>query len=988
MIETQVVVIGGGATGTGILRDLSMRGIAAILVEQDDLASGTSSRFHGLLHSGGRYVVSDPTSARECIEENMILRRIGRSCVEETEGYFVRTKEDDPAFEPTWLAACEACGIATEPVSIDEARRREPNLARDILAAYRVPDSAVDGFRLVHHNAMSANRYGGRCMTYCKVTGIDVRNGKVHGVSTMNIKTGEKKYIACEYIISAAGSWAGEVAQLAGLKINVAPDRGTLLAFNHRFTSRIVNRLRKPTDGDIFVPHGSIILFGTTSVPTSKPNDTRPTVAEVTFLLGIGKALFPAIHDYRILRAFAGTRPLYSPDAGTGRAATRNFVVIDHRLDGLEGMLSTTGGKFTTFRLMAEKACDHAAACLGVTTPCRTAEEPIIPEPEQGLLARAKKIFPTGGMELAVTRLGNALETAVTTAEKDPWKKLLLCECELVTLAEFETVAAEPASFSLGDIRRRTRLGMGTCQGSFCALRATGAMAENNALRTSTPREIFRQFVEERWHGIRPLLWGNQLREIELERGIYCATLNIDGSDGCTAHASKNGTAYIRPVRTAAMQTEPAAQPTLPPCGAHHDVIVVGAGFAGLVAAASAASRGKRTLVIANGAGALTIGGGGIDLLGYTRQGPVNGDPLAAMTSLPREHPYRLVGEEAILASLDFITALASQHGLPPLQAGSREHGNAWLPTAAGTMKPTWLTSSCMNPAVLVESSSFIVLGITGMKDFSPQMTALGLAAHPVFRGKRITHEQIPSPMATFSGSVRDTTALDIARFVDTAEGKKWLTEALASLGGDTEAVLIPSILGTKSRETFHAELEKTTGRRILELVCPPPSVTGLRIHSLLMEALSSLGVDIVEGATVSGALAGGAVCQSLVAATFGKKREYKASSFIIATGGLFSKGILTSSGRAFEPIFNLPIPTPASQDDWSLDTFFSRESHPFALMGVAANERLNPIDARGKVLFTNVHFVGRTLGGYDFALEKSGSGVALATGYYAGTLV
>ena len=98
MLETTVVVIGGGATGIGTLRDLCMRGIPAILLEQGGLAHGTSSRFHGLLHSGGRYAVGDNESARECIEENMILRRIGRQCIEETEGFFALTPEDDPAY--------------------------------------------------------------------------------------------------------------------------------------------------------------------------------------------------------------------------------------------------------------------------------------------------------------------------------------------------------------------------------------------------------------------------------------------------------------------------------------------------------------------------------------------------------------------------------------------------------------------------------------------------------------------------------------------------------------------------------------------------------------------------------------------------------------------------------------------------------------------------------------------------------------------------
>ena len=91
-----VIVIGGGATGAGTLRDLAMRGVKALLLEQRDLVHGTSSRFHGLLHSGARYAVKDADAGRECIEENRILRRIGTRCVEETEGFFVRSREDGP----------------------------------------------------------------------------------------------------------------------------------------------------------------------------------------------------------------------------------------------------------------------------------------------------------------------------------------------------------------------------------------------------------------------------------------------------------------------------------------------------------------------------------------------------------------------------------------------------------------------------------------------------------------------------------------------------------------------------------------------------------------------------------------------------------------------------------------------------------------------------------------------------------------------------
>lgn len=992
MERVQVVVIGGGATGTGILRDLSMRGIPALLVEKGDLASGTSSRFHGLLHSGARYAVNDPDAARECITENRILRRIGTSCVEETEGYFVRTPEDDPAFEGRWLAACHDCGIETVKIPVAEALYREPNLSRDALAVYRVPDSAVDGFRLVWHNVMSARRYGGDARTYCQAIGIETSGGSVIAVRVRDVRSGKEETIPCDYVINATGSWAGQAAAMAGLTVPVTPDRGTLLAFNHRFTNRVVNRLRKSSDGDIFVPHGSIVIFGTTSVPTDRPDDTTPPFSEVLDLLETGKALFPRIHEYRMLRAFAGTRPLYTPDASTGRAATRNFVILDHAHEGLRGMATITGGKFTAYRLMAEKTTDVAAGYLGVTAPCRTAEEPIIPAPGDGLMARARTLFPSGGMQLAVARLGDDLERAVAASERDPWKKLLLCECELVTLAEFETAAAESTSHSLGDIRRRTRLGMGTCQGSFCALRATGALVEENLLPDTAPRDLFRQFLQERWHGIRPLLWGTQLKEVELERGIYMATLNLDGEVtpvapeqpvSCPVFAPSGGTAPARADRPA---WNPARKSDGKP-GGEYDVIIAGAGFTGLVAAATAAERGKRVLVISRGAGALTIGGGGIDLLGYTGRGVVTGSPFDAFRGLPPAHPYAILGEKAVRDALDFLARIAARQNVTFLQAGSETAGNAWMPTAAGTMKPTWITGPSMDPCSLAAASSFVVFGVRGMKDFSPHLAASGLRHWAQFTGKTLDHELVPVPFADGS-AVRDITALDLACFVDSGEGLNWLGEALASLRSDAEAVLLPCILGTRPDSDAHAYLERVSGRKIIELFCPPPSVTGLRMRAVLMNHLRGLDVSFIENAIVTGAKTEGDRCLALTTRSQGREdqeRTHAAPSFIIATGGLFSEGIVTSPGMAREAVFGISLFAPPNQDDWSVPDFFA--SHPFGVMGVPVTGELLPVKGGGKPAFTNVRFAGRSLCGYDFAAEKSGTGVALVTGHVAGSL-
>jgi glycerol-3-phosphate dehydrogenase subunit B len=303
-------------------------------------------------------------------------------------------------------------------------------------------------------------------------------------------------------------------------------------------------------------------------------------------------------------------------------------------------------------------------------------------------------------------------------------------------------------------------------------------------------------------------------------------------------------------------------------------------------------------------------------------------------------------------------------------------------------MKPSWLTSSGMNPARIREASSFAVVGITGMKDFSAGMVLAGLTRCPQFSGRRMAAVSLPSPLPDPDSGIRDATALDLARFLDTPEGFRWLSRALIREAPGMETILIPSILGTRPDAALHARLEEETGRRILELFCPPPSVTGLRLLHALRSALRKTPLARVENAAVVRAAMEGTRCLALFTREGGRERRYEAKEFIIASGGLFGQGIETGPGSARETIFGLPVPMPGRVEDWSGPHFFRHERHPFARMGVAVSEDLLPLDENGKPLSANVRFVGRSLGGYDYATEKSGSGVALATGHFAGTRV
>src|SRR6476619_5128203 len=151
-LKTDVLVIGGGATGAAVAWDCALRGYATVLAERRDLAEGTSGRFHGLLHSGGRYAVKDPHAAVECIED--------------TGGLFVTTPDDDPAYGDRFLEGCAKTGVPTEEIDTAEALRREPRLNPGIKRAFTVPDGSIDAWKTVWAFAHAARGRGATVLPY------------------------------------------------------------------------------------------------------------------------------------------------------------------------------------------------------------------------------------------------------------------------------------------------------------------------------------------------------------------------------------------------------------------------------------------------------------------------------------------------------------------------------------------------------------------------------------------------------------------------------------------------------------------------------------------------------------------------------------------------------------------------------------------------------------------------------------------------------
>ncbi|MCU4718517.1 anaerobic glycerol-3-phosphate dehydrogenase subunit GlpA [Halapricum hydrolyticum] len=534
-----VVVIGGGATGTGTARDLAMRGFDVTLLERGNLTHGTTGRTHGHLHSGGRYAVSDQESAVDCIEENRILRDIAPHCIEDTGGLFVQLEGDSDEYFREKLDGCAECGIPTDVISGEEARRQEPYLTEKTKRAIRVPDGALDPFRLAVANAADAIEHGARVETHAEVVDLLTDESDVTGVRFRRQgpnylgegSEGDVETIEADHVVSAAGAWAGQVAAMADVDVAMAISKGAMVVTNVRQIDTVINRCLPKDEGDTIIPHETTVLLGANDEPVDDPDDYPEEQWEVDMMIDVASEMVPIVENARMIRAYWGVRPLYDPNPGetedTGDV-TRNYFILDHEeRDGVAGFTSVVGGKLTTYREMAESVTDHVCDRFGVDEPCRTHEEPLPGSRDQSILEEYMDRFDLRSpvAKRSVQRLGDRAPEVLGSEDPNP----VVCECEAVTRAEVRD-AIEDVGPDLNAVRLRTRASMGNCQGGFCTHRLGAEVYHDH--EASTARDAVDELYQERWKGQRHTLWGRQLSQAMLNHMLHATTMNHDADPG------------------------------------------------------------------------------------------------------------------------------------------------------------------------------------------------------------------------------------------------------------------------------------------------------------------------------------------------------------------------------------------------------------------------------------------------------------------------
>jgi len=518
--EVDAVVIGGGANGTGVARDLALRGLRVTLFERNDLAFGASGNSSGMIHGGARYMLQSPNVTESSCRDSGYIQRIaphllfripfllplrsgaqGRVMAELIDAYF-RAYDD---YQPL------KHGEPHCRLDAGEVARLEPGLAGAYAGGITFDEWGVDGARLCVLGAIDAIEHGAHVHVHTTVESVarapaGATAGRRYVVSARNRMTDEVTRVSARVVVNATGAWAPITAALASVAqagTRVRPGKGIHVVLDRRITNYAI--VSEAIDGrQIFLcPWQNASVIGTTDDDYyGDLDEVRATSEEVRYLVqGVAKVL-PGILGARAIGTYAGVRPTLYTYGPTEDALSRDHRIVDHGPDGAPGVYSMVGGKLASFRLFAQELCDLVAQRhFGVEIPCSTHERPL-PGSEAGrepldavTIGDAHGVTPICARRL-LYRHGRRALRVLERASQRPSEADVVCPCEPVLEAEVRHAVSVEMARTVDDVARRTRLGLGACGGMRCAARCGQIVAEELALPPAEGQAMALGFLE------------------------------------------------------------------------------------------------------------------------------------------------------------------------------------------------------------------------------------------------------------------------------------------------------------------------------------------------------------------------------------------------------------------------------------------------------------------------------------------------------------
>lgn len=398
-----------------------------------------------------------------------------------------------------------------------------------------------------------------------------------------------------------------------------------------------------------------------------------------------------------------------------------------------------------------------------------------------------------------------------------------------------------------------------------------------------------------------------------------------------------------------------------------YDVVVIGAGLSGMLAAAGARRQGARVALLAEGQGMMELFSGCVDLLAALPDGTPVPAPWEMLDRLPESHPYGLLGLDAVREGLAAFQSVCTEMGQGYRAAPNLR--NQWLVTAVGSLRPTFYVAPTM--ASPLPGEQVLVVGFRGISEFNPEVVAEGLKY--ALPGTTAVPARVDLPDEL-------TQPIQVARAMDSApyraEVIRRVKEAVPA-GLQPTLVLVPGVLGIERSAAARSELSAALGATVSEVALLSPSLPGLRLANVWRRYLQQQGVDFRLGVKVTGARVEHGRVQSVQGVSAGGAVEFHARAFVLAAGGLLGCGIVSDGRRLQEPVFGLTVEEPAGA--WASPELLPAGGHAFVRAGIRTGADLRPEG------FANLYLCGRMLAGYDPYHEGCGGGVAVATGWYAG---